>query len=76
MHGGLHRRSIVDRPCIPRVLGGRDLSSVRDFVEEEVLNVGQYIADSSERFSKTAEEDMQFVKELNTIEAKKRKMLG
>lgn len=58
MDGGLHRRSIVDRPCIPRVLGGRDLSSVRDFVEEEVLNIGQYIADSCERFSKTTEENI------------------
>ena len=58
MDGGLHHRSIVDCPCIPRVLGGRDLSSVRDFVEEEVLNIGQYIADSCERFSKTAEEDI------------------
>lgn len=27
-------------------------------------------------FQKTAEEGMQFVKELNTIEVKKRKMLG
>ena len=62
MPTGLHPRSIVDRLYIPRTLSERGLISDWDFVEEKMLSVGQHIANSPERFSKTAEDDLQFEK--------------
>ena len=41
IHGGFHPRSNVGRIYIPRVLGGRGLASVRDWVEEEILTIGK-----------------------------------
>ena len=73
IHGGFHPRSNVGRLYIPRNLGGRGLTSVRDCVEEELLNIGKYVIDSSEKLLKVAEEELKFVKRLPTVLVKERK---
>ena len=55
IHGGLHPRSNVGRLYIPRNLGGRGLTSVRDCVEEELLSIGKYVIDSSEKLLKVGQ---------------------
>ena len=73
IHGGFHPRSNVGRLYIPRNLGGRGLTSVRDCVEEELLSIGKYVIDSSEKLLKVAEEELKFVKRLPTVVVKERK---
>ena len=73
IHGGLYPRSNRGRLYIPRVLGGGCLKpAVRYCVEEELLSVGKYIGNSSERFLKTGAEKLQFTKKMNTIKVQKR----
>ena len=42
INGCFHPRSNVGRLYVPRNLGGRGLTSVRDCVEEEVLSIGDF----------------------------------
>ena len=56
MHGGLHRRSSVDRLYIWRAQGGRGLLSVKDCVELERPNLFDYAANSNERLKAATEE--------------------
>ena len=67
IHSGFHPRSIVGRLHIPRNLGGRGLTSVRDCVEEELLSIGKYVIVSSEKLLKVAEEEVNLGKRLPTV---------
>ena len=73
IHGGFHPRSNVGRVYIPRNLGGRGLTGVRDCVEEEVLSIGKCVIESSEKLLKVAEEELSFVKRLPAVLVKERK---
>ena len=54
------------------ILEGRGFTSVRDCVEEEVLSIGKYVIESSEKLLKVAEE-LEFIKRLSTVLVKGRK---
>ena len=58
MHRSLHSHSSVDRLYLPRAQGGRELLSVKDYVELERSNLFYYAA-NNKQLLKTATEELQ-----------------
>ena len=51
-YGGLHPKSCVDRPNIPRSDEGKGLVNVEDCVKEEKCNLSKYATQSKEALVK------------------------
>ena len=73
IYGELHTRSCVDRLCIPRSDGRRDLVSVEDCIEEEKYNLSKYTTQSKEALVKTAAAELNLEKYIANVSKKDKK---